>query len=136
MQNTNKFVKRDSNMQILSLNFLIYTYCGIWRPSEWSSNVAKLLYNVFTFIVISSEYFLVLSQFMDLVLVVDNIDDFATNTLLFPTIAAVCCKATIIVVRRNAIINLVQILMQAPCKPYDKNEETIQTKFDKFIRYV
>ncbi|XP_011705074.1 PREDICTED: odorant receptor 46a, isoform B-like [Wasmannia auropunctata] len=121
-------------MQILSLNFLIYTLCGIWRPIEWSSNGAKLLYNIFTFIVIFSEYFLVLTQFMDILLIVDNIDDFANNTLMFLTIVAVCCKATIVVVRRNAIINLVQILMRAPCKPCDENEAAIQTKFNKFIR--
>ncbi|KYN07119.1 Odorant receptor 46a, isoform A, partial [Cyphomyrmex costatus] len=122
------------NMQILSLNFLIHSLCGIWRPNEWSSNGAKLLYNVFTFIVIFSEYFLVLTQFMDIILVVDNIDDFATNTLMFLTIVAVCCKATVVVVRRNAITNLVQVLMKTPCKPCDEDEVAIQTKFDTFIR--
>ncbi|XP_012059522.1 PREDICTED: odorant receptor 46a, isoform A-like [Atta cephalotes] len=121
-------------MQMLSLNFFIYTVGGIWRPVEWSSNGAKLLYNVFTFIIISSEYFLVLTQFMDIVLIVDNIDDFATNTLMFLTIVAVCCKATVVVVRRNAIINLVQILLKAPYKPRDEDEVAIQTKFDKFIK--
>ncbi|XP_011164848.3 uncharacterized protein LOC105199424 [Solenopsis invicta] len=131
------FVKRvanTSNMQILSLNFLIYTLCGIWRPIKWSSNSAKLLYSVFTFIVIFSQYFLVFTQFMDIILVVDNIDDFATNTLMFLTIIAVCCKATVVVMRRNEIINLVQVLMREPCKPRDEDEAMIQTKFDKFIR--
>ncbi|XP_018372522.1 PREDICTED: uncharacterized protein LOC108767263 [Trachymyrmex cornetzi] len=127
-------LKRDPIMQILSLNFFIYTVGGIWRPVEWSSNGAKLLYNIFTFMIIFSEYFLVLTQFMDIILIVDNVDDFATNTLMFLTIVAVCCKATVVVVRRNAIINLVQILLKAPCKPRDEDEIAIQTKFDKFIR--
>jgi len=39
-----------------------------------------------------------ITQFMDIILVVDNIDDFATNTLMFLTIVAVTCKATVIVV--------------------------------------
>ncbi|KYN30668.1 Putative odorant receptor 71a [Trachymyrmex septentrionalis] len=127
-------VRSDPNMQMLSFNFFIYTVGGIWRPVEWSSSGAKLLYNVFTFIIISSEYFLVLTQFMDIILIVDNIDDFATNTLMFLTIVAVCCKATVVVVRRNAIINLMQILLKAPYKPRDEDEVAIQTKFDKFIR--
>ncbi|XP_012059527.1 PREDICTED: putative odorant receptor 71a [Atta cephalotes] len=121
-------------MQILSLNFLIYNLCGMWRPNEWSSNGAKLLYNVFTFMVIFSEYFLVVTQFMDIILIVDNIDDFATNTLMFLTIVAVCCKATIVVIRRNAINNLMQLLMETPCKPRDEDEIAIKTKFDTFIR--
>ncbi|KYN07118.1 Putative odorant receptor 71a [Cyphomyrmex costatus] len=121
-------------MQILSLNFLIYNLCGMWRPNEWSSNSAKLLYNVFTFTVIFSEYFLLVTQFMDIVLIVDNIDDFATNTLMFLSIVAVCCKATIVVIRRNAIINLVKILMETPFKPRDEDEVAIKTKFEMFIR--
>ncbi|GAB1867162.1 Odorant receptor [Camponotus japonicus] len=121
-------------MQILSLNFFMYTIAGIWRPIDWSSNAAKLLYNAFTFIVLILEYFLMLTQFMDIVLVVDNIDDFATNTLMFLTIVAVCCKATVIVLRRNSIIRLVQKLLKAPYKPRDEDEMAIQTKCDKFIK--
>ncbi|XP_011705076.1 PREDICTED: uncharacterized protein LOC105460329 [Wasmannia auropunctata] len=126
--------ERGPNMQILSLNFVIYTLCGMWRPNKWSSNGAKLLYYVFTFIVIFSEYFLMLTQFMDIILVVDNIEDFATNTLMFLTVVAVCCKATVIVVRRNAITNLMQVLMKTLCKPHDEDEVAIQTKFDLFNR--
>lgn len=122
------------NMQLFSLNFLIYTVGGVWRPIEWSSNVAKLLYNIFTFIILVLIYFLMLAQFMDILLIVDNIDDFATNILMFLTIVAVTCKATIVVVRRNAIIKLVQILLESPCKPRNEDEMTIQRKFDKFIR--
>ncbi|XP_071639460.1 odorant receptor 46a-like isoform X2 [Temnothorax longispinosus] len=121
-------------MQILSLNFLIHTFCGIWRPIEWSSNGAKLLYSIFTCGVISSEYFMVLTQFMDIVLVVDNIDDFTANTLLFLSMVNVCCKATFVVIRRNAIIDVVGSLLKAPHKPRNEDEVAIQTKFDKFIR--
>ncbi|XP_025266805.1 odorant receptor 13a-like [Camponotus floridanus] len=121
-------------MQILSLNFLIYTVVGIWRPIDWSSNVAKLLYNAFTFIVLVLEYFLMLTQFMDIVFVVDNIDDFITNTVMFLSIVGVCCKATIVIIRRNSIISLVHILLKAPYKPRDEDEMTIQMKYDKFIK--
>ncbi|KAL6431335.1 hypothetical protein ACFW04_007174 [Cataglyphis niger] len=121
-------------MQILSLNFLIYTIGGIWQPIEWSSTVAKLLYNALTFIVLILEYFLALTQFMDIVLVVNNINDFVTNSILFISMIAVCCKATIIVIRRNAIIDLIQGLLKEPGKPRNKDEITIQIKFDKFIR--
>jgi len=112
----------------------MYTIGGVWMPIEWSSNIAKLLYNVFTTIVLILIYFLMITQFMDIILVVDNIDDFATNTLMFLTVVVVTCKATVVVVRRDAIINLVQVLLTTPCKPRDEDEMTIQTKFDKFIR--
>ncbi|XP_067203544.1 odorant receptor 46a-like isoform X2 [Linepithema humile] len=120
-------------MQILSVNFLIFTISGMWRPVEWSSNCAKLLYNVLTYVILISEYFLVTTQFMDVILVVDNIDDFSINILMCLTIIAVCCKATVIVVRRNAVIDLVQMLLKEPCKFQNEDEIAIQTKFDQFI---
>ncbi|KAH0953404.1 OrE8 [Eciton burchellii] len=121
-------------MQTLSLNFLIYTFGGVWRPIEWCSNQAKMLYSTYTVFVLSSLYFYVLTHFMDIVLIVDNVDDFASNSLMFLTIVAVCCKATLVVVRRNAIINLVQILLKHPYKFQDADEMAIQRKFDEFIR--
>nr|XP_012223385.1 PREDICTED: odorant receptor Or2-like [Linepithema humile] len=121
-------------MQILSVNFLIFTISGVWRPVEWSSNCAKLLYNALTFVILILEYFLVTTQFMDIILVVDNIDDFSTNILMCLTIIGVCCKATVIVVRQNAVIDLVQMLLLEPCKIQNEDEIAIQTKFDEFIR--
>lgn len=109
---------------------------GVWRPVEWSSNIAKFLYNAFTFFTIMPLYFLMLTQFMDIAFVVDNMDDFATNSLMFMTIVGVCCKATVAVLRRDAIINLVGMLAKEPCKPSDETEMAIQTKFDEFIRYT
>ncbi|XP_032667636.1 uncharacterized protein LOC116842474 [Odontomachus brunneus] len=128
------FTSRFTKMQILRLNFLIYTVGGVWRPIAWSSNAAKFLYNVFTFCTIIPLYFLMLTQFMDIVLIVDNMDDFTTNSLMFMTIVAVCCKATIAVFRRNGIISLVQMLLTEPCRPQDEDEVAIQMKFNKFIR--
>lgn len=75
-----------------------------------------------------------LTQCMDIVLIVDNIDDFANNTLLFLTIVAVCCKAIVIAFRRNTISILTEILTKTPCKPHDEEETMIQMKFEIFIR--
>ncbi|XP_029678991.1 odorant receptor Or2-like [Formica exsecta] len=37
---------------------------------------------------------------------------------------AVCCKATIVIIRRSAIIDLIQALLKEPCKPRNKDEVT------------
>lgn len=123
-----------AKMQILTLNFFIFTIGGVWRPLEWSSSSVKFLYDSLGLFVVVSNYFLTLTQFLDIVLVVDNMDDFITNSLLFVTVLAVCFKVTVIVRRRKAIIDLVQTLLKEPCKPRNKEEETIQKKFDQFIR--
>lgn len=75
-----------------------------------------------------------LSQFMDIVLVVDNMEDLTNNSLLFVTVLAVCCKATVAVIRRKAIISVVKMLSKEPFQPRDEEETAIQMKFDEFIR--
>ncbi|KAL0112582.1 hypothetical protein PUN28_012114 [Cardiocondyla obscurior] len=121
-------------MQLLTLNFLIITVCGIWRPIEWTSFGAKLLYNIFTVVIVLSQYFMTITEFLDILFVVNNIDDFAANTLMFFSMMAVCCKTTIILTRRNEIINLVQSLLEKPHKPQNQDEVAIQTKFNEFIK--
>lgn len=120
-------------MKLLTLNFLIYTISGVWRPIEWSSNGAKLSYNTLTFFVLFMLYFLMLILFMDAIFV-DNIEDFITNAFIFVGLITVCCKATIVTARRREIINLVEILLNEPCKPRNENEILIQTKFDDLIK--
>ncbi|XP_032667812.1 odorant receptor 46a-like [Odontomachus brunneus] len=107
---------------------------GIWRPIKWSSSCAKLLYNAFSFCTIVQIYFLVLTQLMDLVLNVNNMDDFVNNSLVFVSVIVVSCKATTVMLRRSAIINLADMLLSDPCKPRDEDELAIQAKFDRFIR--
>ncbi|EFN79921.1 Odorant receptor 46a, isoform A [Harpegnathos saltator] len=121
-------------MQILSFNFFIYSLSGVWRPISWSSNCAKLLYSAFTVFAVVPLYFFLLTQFMDIILVVDNIDDFTNNSLVLVGMISVCCKATVIVLRRKEIIGLVEMLLTEPCKPRDEDELAIQARFDKFIR--
>lgn len=122
-------------MQLLSLNFLLYTLSGVWRPIKWISKCSKCLYSVFTFSTIYLLNFSVLIQLMDIVLVVDNIDEFATISLMFLTALATFCKAATAVIRRSEIINLVKILQEKPCKPSSEEEINIQMKYDNLIRY-
>lgn len=51
-----------------------------------------------------------LVQLMDIVLVINNIDDFASTSLMFLTAVSTFCKAVTVVIRRDEIINLIKIL--------------------------
>lgn len=121
-------------MQLLSLNFFLCTLGGIWQPAEWSSGCAKLLYNALTFYTIVPLYLFVLTQLIYLVCQVDSMDEFLLNSLSCTTLLAVCTKATIAIIHRGAIIDLVRTLSQEPCKPRDAGETAIRTKLDEFIR--
>jgi len=123
-------------MQILSLNFLLFTMSGVWRPIEWTSKCSKYLYGVFTFSIMYLLHFSILIQLMDIVLVVDNMDDFAATSLMFLSAVSTFCKAATAVTRRSEIINLVKILQEKPCKPGNEEEINIRTKYDALIRYI
>ncbi|KAL0112601.1 hypothetical protein PUN28_012116 [Cardiocondyla obscurior] len=121
-------------MQILSLNILLCTLCGIWRPIKWSSVYVHFLYSLFTCFVLFMEYFYWCTQMLDLIFTVNNVDEFVANSIYFITLIAVACKCIVLITRRDAIINLIQILLKAPCKPQNEEEIAIQTKFDVLIR--
>jgi len=122
-------------MQILSLNFLLYTISGLWRPIEWSSKCSKLLYSVFTFTTIYLLAYFNVTQLLYIIFTIDNLKD-ASSSLFFLSGMSVTFKVITIVIYRSRIINLVEILQKEPCKACDEDETVIQMKFDRIIRLV
>lgn len=123
-------------MQMLALNFFLYTISGMWRPIKWSSKCLKMLYNVFTCFVLFMLIFLMLAQLLDIILVIDNIDDFAENALLLLSVINVMFKIVAALTRRDKIVILIETLQKKPCRAYNEEESDIQMKFDRLIRSV
>ncbi|KYN07124.1 Putative odorant receptor 13a [Cyphomyrmex costatus] len=121
-------------MQILSLNFLLYTITGLWRPIEWSSKCFKSLYSVYTFLTMYLFTYFLLTHLMYIIFVVDNVEDLASCCSIFLGTITLFCKATIVIIRRDKIINLIEILQEEPCKACNEEEINIQMKFDRLIR--
>ncbi|XP_011869943.1 PREDICTED: odorant receptor Or1-like isoform X2 [Vollenhovia emeryi] len=123
-------------MQLLSLNFLFYTIGGVWRPIKWSSKCSTHLYSMLTFFTMYLLNFSVLTQLLDIIFIVDNMDDFATNLLMLLSAITAFCKAATAITRRSEIISLIKILQEKPCKACDEEEINIQMKYDRLIRQV
>lgn len=123
-------------MQILSFNFFLYTISGMWRPIEWSSKCSKILYSLLTCLTTYLLTTLMLTQLLDIILVVDNVDDFTTNSLMLLSVISVLFKIAAAITRREEIVNLIEALQKKPCKAYNEEESNIQMKFDRLIRSV
>ncbi|XP_019885710.2 odorant receptor 46a-like [Camponotus floridanus] len=121
-------------MQTLSLNLFLYTISGMWRPIEWSSKCSKMLYSMLTCFTMCLLVILMLTQLLNIILVIDNVDDFAKNSLMFLSIVCVLFKAIAVITRRDELINLIETLQKKPCKAYNEEESDIQLKFDCMIR--
>ncbi|XP_024878578.1 putative odorant receptor 85d isoform X1 [Temnothorax curvispinosus] len=121
-------------MQILSLNFLLYTISGLWRPIEWSSKYSKLLYSVYTFFTIYLLAYFMLAHLLYIIFVIDNVEDFASDPPFFFCSIIILSKVITAVIYRGEIINLVETLQEKPCKACNEDETDIQIKFDRSIR--
>lgn len=124
-------------MQILPLNFLLYTLSGLWRPIEWSTKYSKLLYSVFTFSTVYLLAYLMLTHLLYIIFVIDNVGDFAScSPFFFSTISLLVKAITAIIYRDQIVINLVETLQEKPCKACNEDEIDIQMKFNRSIRLV
>lgn len=123
-------------MQILSLNFFLYTICGLWRSIEWSSTCSKFLYSLFTFSTIYLLAYLMLTHLLYIIFVIDNVDDFASSSPFFFSTISLLFKASTAVIYRDQIVNLIETLQEKPCKACNEDETDIQMKFDRSIKLV
>lgn len=74
-----------------------------------------------------------LSQFLDIVLTVDNPDDFMDNFYMLLAMIVSCFKMYSLLMNRSNIAMLTEILTKEPCRPLDSFEANIRQKFDKLI---
>lgn len=70
---------------------------------------------------------------MDMILNVDNADDFSDNFFILLAIFMSCYKLFSLLTNRKSIHVLIDILKGKTCKPYTDNEMRIQYDFDKSI---
>lgn len=120
-------------MRVLDFTFKLLICCGCWTPEAWTSLHKRLLYyayTIFIFLLIST---FTLSQLLDLILTVDNADDFTDNFYMLLAMIVSCSKMFSLLINRNNIALLTNILRKKPCKPIDPDEVKIRQKFDRII---
>ncbi|KAM0734619.1 hypothetical protein ACS0PU_011438 [Formica fusca] len=74
--------------------------------------------------------------FLDLILIVENPDDFTDNFYMLLAMIVSCFKMSSSLVNRNNIAMLTDILMKKPCRPIQPDEMEIRQKFDRLIEKV
>ncbi|KAF3054560.1 Odorant receptor 016 [Nylanderia fulva] len=120
-------------MNMMEFPFKVLTICGCWQPQSWTS-VYKHIYRIYTILILLSVHTFTLSQLMDIILIVDNTDDFCDNLCILVVTIMTCFKMFSLLANRKNIIELTDILMKEPCKPFKPNEIKIFYKFDKDIQ--
>ncbi|XP_031827713.1 odorant receptor Or1-like isoform X2 [Nomia melanderi] len=117
-------------MRVLEYVFNVLTILGYSRPPSWTSPFKKFLYNVYTTSVFAVIQALLVSEVLDLVLVVDNQDDFADNVYMMTVILITSFKMSGLMRMRANIDMLIDTLNEKPFCPVNAEELNIRTKFD------
>jgi len=121
-------------MRMLDSTFKFLTICGCWRPDSWTSSCKRIIYHMHTVFVLILINTFSLSQLLDIILTVDNPDDFTDNFYILLATIVACCKMLSMLVNRNNIATLTSILTEKPCKPLEPAEIEIHDRFDKGVQ--
>ncbi|XP_011882823.1 PREDICTED: odorant receptor Or1-like isoform X2 [Vollenhovia emeryi] len=108
--------------------------CGCWIPDSWTTPYKRLVYHVYTIFIMVLIHTFMLSQLMDLILTVDNANDFTDNFYMLLAMFVSCCKMLTLLMNRSNIAMLIDILLRKPCRPVQSDEIAIQQKFDKHVQ--
>lgn len=125
--------EKKFKMNVLEFPLKILTICGCWQPKSWTSIYKHTIYRMYTFLIILIVNSFTLSQLMDIILIVDNTDDFCNNFCILLPMIITCFKLFSLLANRKNIIELTDILTKEPCKPLKLNEIRIHYKFNKGI---
>lgn len=110
-------------------------FVGCFRPPSWTSLFKRVIYTVYRLFIIIILYTFAFLQFMDIVLNVDNPDDFTNNLYMMLNISVSGYKLLIMWINYTNIATLINKFSEEPFKPLDSGELEICRKFDKLIRF-
>jgi len=121
-------------MQVLEFTLKILMIVGCWPPNSWTSLYKRTVYNAYTVFITFLLLTFMLPQLMDIILNVDNTDDFADTFYIMLAMIMSLCKMTGLLMNRKNIRTLTNILIQKPFIPLEADEIEIRHKFDKVIQ--
>ncbi|CAL7950589.1 unnamed protein product [Xylocopa violacea] len=113
----------------VSTFFTLLSYTGCWRPISWTSPLKTVIYNVYSLLVIGLSFAFLVSAIAS-VFTVKNIDEFADSSNILIAMCISCTKLVNVLLKREAIINLMNSFLEEPCATTNNEEARIQLKYD------
>ncbi|XP_025163637.1 uncharacterized protein LOC112590648 [Harpegnathos saltator] len=121
-------------MRVLKFTLVICALAGCWQPSSWTSLCKRVVYKIYAIFLLSSLYIFSVSQFMNIILNVENSDEFTDALYMMLTVLVAAYKQTFMLLDRGNITMIIDQLTVRPFAPCESHEVTIRRKFDKMIQ--
>lgn len=121
-------------MQIMQFSLKILTVAGCRPPVSWSSLCKRTVYNAYTIIMFTLVFSFMLLQLMDIILNVDNPDDFTETVYIMLAMSIGSSKMISLLLNRKNIQMLTDALIEEPFRPLESDEIEIQQKYENRVR--
>ena len=119
---------------MLSENFLVLQFCGIWRPVLWYSGWKMILYDSYTILIMFLIYTIMITEVVDLFSSFENLEEFTNGSVTLLTVIGVCGKTVNLLMKRSEIIGLTKSINDGLCRPRTPEEVRIRSQCDKDVR--
>jgi hypothetical protein len=120
-------------MQVMQFPLKILTMVGCRPPISWSPLYKRMVYNAYTILIFLPLFTFMLPQFMDIILNVDNADDFMDTFYVLVALLIACCKMCSLLLNRKNIEMLIEALMEKPFRPLEPDEIEIREKYNNIV---
>lgn len=120
-------------MRVMRFPLKVLVVAGCWTPDTWPL-YKRAMYNVYTIFVCLLLLTFMVPQFMDLLLNVDNPDDFTDTFYIMLAMVIACCKMFGLLLNRKNIEMLIDSLVTNPFRPLGSDEVAIQQKFEDTVQ--
>ncbi|KAF3430255.1 hypothetical protein E2986_11566 [Frieseomelitta varia] len=115
----------------LQCSRILLSICGCLPPSSWTSSFTKSLYNIYTSFVWLLILSLASAQILDIIINVENQDQFSDNFYITLVVFVSGCKLSIMLKHRRSILSLIDSLENEPFSTTNDEEMKIRSKFNK-----
>lgn len=117
----------------LPVHFFLAACCGIWEPTNLKSNIAKLLYKVYSFFNVFIQFILVAVE-VGALFTSKSLKDFAQTSYVGLAFISAYMKGLNILWRRKGVKEILDILLEHECTPKDVKETELYSSYNKMAR--
>ncbi|XP_036140052.1 odorant receptor Or1 [Monomorium pharaonis] len=121
-------------MQVMQFPLKILTVAGCRPPISWSSLCKRTVYNAYTILMCLLMLTLLLPQLIDIIVNVDNAEDFAETFYVMIALINACNKMISLLLNRKNIEILTKALVEKPFRPLEPDEIDIREKYNNMVR--
>ncbi|XP_057328388.1 odorant receptor 46a-like isoform X2 [Microplitis mediator] len=114
-------------MKALPYSFMILEYFGGWKPLKWNTSIKGKLYDMYALTITLTMVTFCMSCVIEL-FHTENFEDIVQNMSMSLSFIVSCSKLILFNVKRNEIINVLQLLVVNICRVRSAEEAHIQLK--------